>query len=1044
MKPENLSFALLGATQSKAKMFEYRVPENFHLRLSQDPSLLLTLTIGAVGDIAAAINEDRPDAELRELRDSLRFAARYFDSYVNSRLTSALDNYLLLLGAAAYYLCDLPGSAAVLTSRVPETLDVGASGVEDMLGWLLRGRFGQTFRLKSTHYDRFLTPVGVNIRRFASTGERPASVLEAVSALRAYAYQHGTPSELLLSDVTSAIARRRVKHSTWTCMPEYSGLGIDQWRAALSKRTFIGELWPAQRLLGTKGVFAGESAIVQMPTSAGKSRGTELAIRSAFISDRATLAVVVAPFRALCHEISDGLARSFRGDNVTVDEFTDATQADFDIAALLERKSVVVVTPEKLLYVLRHAPELAKTIGLVVYDEGHQFDSGTRGVTYELLLTTLKSMLPEGAQTVLISAVISNAEIIGSWLLGPDPNIVSGSDLYPTERTIAFTSWVDALGRLEFVDGQNPNTRTFFVPRMLQTYPLQLRKREKKARFFPDRDHGPSIALSLGLRLVHGGSVAIFCGTKATATGLCDRLLDAYDRGLQLDSPAVTLNSDHAATAEARRIGRLLAANLGPTAVATRAAVHGVFTHHGNTPHGIRLAVEHALKNGLIRFVICTSTLAQGVNLPIRYLVVTSVYQGRDRIKVRDFHNLIGRAGRSGMHTEGSVVFGDPDLFDQRRNPEENWRWDMVTALLQSRNSEPCASTLLSVLFPLDSDDGRLHLQVDPLVLARAHASNSFEFVAGIAGRLIQAGFSMPQLEFQLRIKQDILFAIESFLMTYAEQDAIDDPAAIRRLAEGTLAYHLADAEQRGQLVKLFSILAENISTKVRDPAKRALFGRTLFGVDEALAIEAWVSANMIGLLLADSDDELFETLWPAIDRFTTNSLFHKLRPQAVVQELAVHWLAGDSFATMHATLSSRGARIGSGKRARVPTEEHAVDLGENAFGYDASLALAAVTEIAIASNDENLELAQNLQRFQKLFKYGLPSFTAVLLYEVGFADRGIAQDLASLIGERTTREEVIEGLRERREAVGAFLNDIPSVFYELFERVAPEEARQQ
>ena len=58
-------------------------------------------------------------------------------------------------------------------------------------------------------------------------------------------------------------------------------------------------------------------------------------------------------------------------------------------------------------------------------------------------------------------------------------------------------------------------------------------------------------------------------------------------------------------------------------------------------PHGIRLAIEHAMRENLIRFVVCTSTLAQGVNLPIRYLIVTSIYQAGEPIKVRDFHNLL-------------------------------------------------------------------------------------------------------------------------------------------------------------------------------------------------------------------------------------------------------------------------------------------------------------------------------------------------------------------------------------------------------------------
>lgn len=58
-----------------------------------------------------------------------------------------------------------------------------------------------------------------------------------------------------------------------------------------------------------------------------------------------------------------------------------------------KQKQIVVLTPEKLLYVLRHSSELVDEIGLVIYDEGHQFDSGQRGVTYELLLTSIKRLL---------------------------------------------------------------------------------------------------------------------------------------------------------------------------------------------------------------------------------------------------------------------------------------------------------------------------------------------------------------------------------------------------------------------------------------------------------------------------------------------------------------------------------------------------------------------------------------------------------------------------------------------------------------------------
>jgi POLQ-like helicase len=77
-------------------------------------------------------------------------------------------------------------------------------------------------------------------------------------------------------------------------------------------------------------------------------------------------------------------------------------------------------------------PELAASIGLIIYDEGHQFDSGARGVTYELLVTSLKALIPKSAQTVLISAVITNGERINGWLTAGEGILVAG--IHPTNR----------------------------------------------------------------------------------------------------------------------------------------------------------------------------------------------------------------------------------------------------------------------------------------------------------------------------------------------------------------------------------------------------------------------------------------------------------------------------------------------------------------------------------------------------------------------------------------------------------------------------------
>ena len=386
-------------------------------------------------------------------------------------------------------------------------------------------------------------------------------------------------------DVFITKLRKKLKNSAWKALPSYSGLPRNKWLHVLQKDSFIKELWPAQHLLGRAGVLKGESSIVQMPTSAGKTKATELILRSAFLADRVSLAIIIAPYRALCHEIKNSLVEAFHNESTKVDELSDALQADFEIAELLEHQQILVVTPEKLVYVLRHDPELASQVGLIVFDEGHQFDNGTRGITYELLLTSLCSMIPKGVQKVLISAVISNARAVGEWLNG-EPNVVEGTNLLPTFRSVGFASWLDQLGRIEYVDSRDAEHNEFFVPRVIEKFNLGKKKRERKDRFFPDKSDKQAIALYLGLKLIPNGSIAVFCGTKSTAASVCEKAVDITERGVPLGLPL-----DFSNRQEVERLTHLHVENLGTDASASQSADHGIFAHHGNTPQGVRLAV---------------------------------------------------------------------------------------------------------------------------------------------------------------------------------------------------------------------------------------------------------------------------------------------------------------------------------------------------------------------------------------------------------------------------------------------------------------------
>jgi superfamily II DNA/RNA helicase len=1034
MKPESGSNRLLGITRSKAKMIEYNVPEQYqNIDLSTNPSKLFTLSIGLVGDLAADINRNEQiSISPHNPQSEIRFSAHFFDAYLQSKLNESLDPYLILFGSASYYLNDLPGSSIVLAKRISgECPNLNGAGLENLLLWLLKGELFNYFELSEGLFSDIINKISLSIFQFLHTGEGLKNIHVNGKILRRLAYESGTPRQLLLSDVITAVISKKLQNSTWVALPKYSNLTVEYWKLTLQKESFIKELWPAQHLLGKANVLKGESAVVQMPTSAGKTRATELIIRSAFLAGRTSLAVIIAPFRALCHEIKNSFVSAFQDEVIGVDELSDTMQEDFEIKELLSQKQILIVTPEKFLYVLRHTPELASDIGLIIFDEGHQFDSGTRGITYELLLTSLRSMLSNQTQKVLISAVITNAQAIGEWL-NESKNIVSGSNLNPTYRSIGFTSWQDKLGRIEFVSDENAEITDFFVPRVIETFHLTKKSREKKPRLFPEKTDSLSIALYLGLKLVRNGSIAIFCGRKSTVSSICEKALELIERG-----SSITLPTEFSNPSEVKKLTYLHIRNLGLESVATKSSNYGIFSHQGNTPHGIRLAVEYAMREGLIKFVVCTSTLAQGVNMPIRYLIVPSVYQGHDRIKIRDFHNLIGRAGRAGMHTEGSIIFADPLVYDRRNHLFHKWRWEEVKLLLEPSNSEPCTSSLLSIFYPIYSDDNKFILESSTLEFATDYINKPdeiFSLADNISNTTGFEEFSKAGIQYQVHQKIYLISAIESFLLSHLNGENLLSEA--KSLAEETLAFHLADKEQKENILELFQVLANNIATKISDPDRRKAYGKTLYGVRDIQAIEAWVKTNIDSLLIADNETEIINIIWPIFVSQVHNGVFNKFEKQEVLQEITKKWIEGTAYHVLLDIIQERRCKLRWGKKFTAFKIDHVVDVCEGGFAFDGALLINAIIEIIEFDNLEgSSDILNQLQLFQKKLKYGLSDKLEIVVYEIGFADREIAKDIAEVLKCEPNKRHVINELRSQSKAIDFILKKYPSYFTQVFEQ---------
>lgn len=121
------------------------------------------------------------------------------------------------------------------------------------------------------------------------------------------------------------------------------------------------------------------------------------------------------------------------------------------------------------------------------------------------------------------------------------------------------------------------------------------------------------------------------------------------------------------------------------------------------------------------------------------------------------------------------------------------------------------------------------------------------------------------------------------------------------------------------------------------------------------------------------------------------------------------------------------------GTRRREFKIDHVVDVCEGTLAYDAALVVGAVCEfIETLDQDGTGEPINRLQLFQKRLKYGLPTETTIALYELGFSDRVISQDLAaSLSLAATQKKDLVEVLRQDRDGARAVMEKYPSYFQE-------------
>lgn len=449
--------------------------------------------------------------------------------------------------------------------------------------------------------------------------------------------------DLSLTEVRAfeAVVERRRERATRSQVPRVL-------MPALEQAGFPPELWETQVQAISSGLLEPkfDAWAFAAPTGTGKTFLARLLILDALHREPARKVLYVVPSRALIYQVATDLRPALEPVGAEVTEVTPQLVAlDAEEDAELAGSAVLVLTPEKADLLLRIGASFLSQVGLVVVDEAHHVEAGTRGVLLELYLGRLRHLLGTRARYVFLSAVAPNLGEITSWIGNSAGGAVS--DRRAT-RMKAGVYEVRKQGRtnegwVKYAD----NTEVRVIATKAQR------------------------AVAAGLvQLAHAMGEAGVVLVVAQGPGRAETLATKIADGL----PAGTRLSDEAASsAEILRLDRRLEREMYREVKLRQLLQQGVAYHHAGMPPRVRIALEDAIAAGHIRFVVATTTLAEGVNFPFSTVIIETLSireptfepgqrQSTHIITPRVFWNIAGRAGRPGRDHEGQVILYRPSV----------------------------------------------------------------------------------------------------------------------------------------------------------------------------------------------------------------------------------------------------------------------------------------------------------------------------------------------------------------------------------------------
>ncbi|SEI21785.1 Helicase conserved C-terminal domain-containing protein [Pseudomonas asplenii] len=366
-----------------------------------------------------------------------------------------------------------------------------------------------------------------------------------------------------------------------------------------------------------------KSLSISAPTSAGKSFVLNLDLIRRLESGREQNIVYIVPTRALISEVSARIRRTIRDRGVAG---AVVRSAPFPTKGSEQLKNVIyVLTPERLLSLLKPENNLKKITSIFI-DEAHEIQKGNRGITLHGAVD-LALDLHQDASILFASPLIKNPGYFLSLFGRQGEGVFFTETISPVSQNILLISEVNKQPSKVDVSLLAAN-RIIDLGVTEVDFKFRGAKSAQRARFASE------ITLD-------NESTIIFANGPGEAESVAEEL--------------IRINRGFVESEEVRDFVNFIRAEVHDEYPLANTLRYGVAVHYGDMPSIVRSGVEELFKSGEIRFLCCTSTLLQGVNLPAKHIVIENPYSGDKPMSRSDFLNLSGRAGRLLQEFHGNI-----------------------------------------------------------------------------------------------------------------------------------------------------------------------------------------------------------------------------------------------------------------------------------------------------------------------------------------------------------------------------------------------------